>query len=170
MFTEIAFLASVGGVIYCLSKFKNGDIMPFLKEINADFGCKFYYGKATNFIAPDYNTAYILQGKKYISYKTLEYKECEETSEQFENNTVKEYIDEYGNKVISIIKNIPCFDSGDREYDSSHILYFFQQSNRIYALYCKCGYRIATMVLFKNIVPINTTLKELLKNKGFTIG
>ena len=165
MFTGFAILAGVGGVIYGLSKLMNENVLLSFKEITSDFNCKFFYSGAKSFINPDYDTTYILHGKTYTSYKTLEYKYCGEKSEQLCNNSVQEYIDEYGNKVISLIKRIPCFDSADRVYDSSHILYFFQQSNHIYALYCKGGYRITTMVLFSNIVPINANLKELLKSE-----
>lgn len=66
-------------------------------------------------------------------------------------------------------QNIPCFDSGDREYDSAHLLYFFHNGGQVHALYCGEGYRVATLTLFEKVKITNTRLKNFLKSEGFPV-
>ncbi len=46
--------------------------------------------------------------------------------------------------VLRLSRDIPTFDSGDREYDAWHDLYLVRErSGRMHAVYCAGGYRIA---------------------------
>lgn len=135
-------------------------------EFNCDIKCD-----ETIELKPHYETKYSVNEHNYIGYKSLSHLKCtvKEKPISFNCDRIIEYLDTYDHKVIVLSKDIPCFDSGDREYDSSHRLYFFHDGNDTHALYVGEGYRVASLILYKNIKPQSICLKQLLDRKGFPI-
>lgn len=71
------------------------------------------------------------------------------------------YTDGYYPKVVRICKDIPTFDSGDREYDSWHDLYLVQEkSGDIHAIYCTGGYHIALIQGYKKVYKLPGELEK----------
>ena len=142
-----------------------------IKSLNREFHCGISCKKAVFFESPDYSTEYSVNEHKYIGYQTLQNEKVGTSEEKYgcDCDRISVYKDDYGNKVILLIHDIPCFDSGDREYDRYHLLYFFHNKGRIHALYCGEGYRIAKLILFENIKLSGMRLKQYLKSEGFPI-
>lgn len=142
-----------------------------VRILNREFKCGISCEKVCHFPSPDYDTEYVIDGKKYVGYQTLQAEKTNAAEEKHgcECDRISEYQDSYGNQVILLIQDIPCFDSGDREYDRYHLLYFFHNAGKVHALYCGEGYRIATLTLFENVRVFNPLLKHYLKSKGFPV-
>lgn len=142
-----------------------------VSDVNREFKCGIACNSVHSFISPDYNTEYTVNNYKYVGYQTLQNKKVGTSEKKHGCNCdrISVYKDDYGNKVILLIQDIPCFDSGDREYDSAHLLYLFHNNGQIHALYCGEGYRIATLILFENISLFQPLLKSYLKREGFPV-
>lgn len=140
-----------------------------VKSVNREFRCGIKCDEVEYFVSPNYETEYTVNGKKYISYQTLQAKKEDECKSKYGCNCdrIVGCEDSYGNKVIELIQDIPCFDSGDREYDSDHLLFLFHNDGQTHALYCGEGYRIATLILFKNVTVLNMRLKQYMRSNGF---
>ncbi len=67
-------------------------------------------------------------------------------------------------KVVRLSLSIPTFDSGDREWDSWHDLYLVcpKGDGPIYGAYVTCGYRIALLVGFREMVCCPDEVRKLL--------
>lgn len=64
-------------------------------------------------------------------------------------------------KVVRLIKDVPTFDSGDREYDSWHDLYLVQKKRgNVFAVYCKGGYRISEIIGYSKVFIYPSWLKR----------
>ena len=82
---------------------------------------------------------------------------------------MRKYIDEYGESVIVLIQEIPCFDSWDYMVDTFHSLYFFHNENSIAALYCQEGDQLSRVYVFQDIRNFDERLKGVLKDYNFPI-
>ena len=142
-----------------------------VSRINNEFNCLISCDNVRIFVSPDYTTEYEVNDRKYVGYKTLEKMKLRSTdmTGSLRCDKISTFKDDYENNVVVLVRNIPCFDSGDREYDSNHLLYFFHDKNCISALYCREGYRMASLVLFEDITPISADLIKLLKDDGFPV-
>ena len=82
-------------------------------------------------------------------------------ADKFKDCNVRFFTDGYYPRVVRLSKDIPTFDSGDREYDSWHDLYLVQeQSGNIHAVYCTGGYRIATIQGYAKVHQLPNILKK----------
>jgi hypothetical protein len=100
----------------------------FNKSIERDFGRDFLFSMETLNVTEE-------DLEKYQSGIPLD-------TDKFNDCNVRLFTDGYYPKVVRLSKDIPTFDSGDREYDSWHDLYLVQeQSGNIHAVYCTGGYR-----------------------------
>lgn len=142
-----------------------------VSRINNEFNCLISCDNVRIFVSPDYTTEYEVNGRKYVGYKTLEKMKLGSTdmTGSFRCDKILSFKDDYESNVVVLVRNIPCFDSGDREYDSLHRLYFFHDEKSISALYTCEGYRMASLALFEYITPISADLIKLLKDDGFPV-
>ena len=137
----------------------DAEINNAVHSLNREFKCGISCEKV-QLLSADYNTKYIAGDKDYVGYQSLETGKCGEVENKYgcSCDIVSLYIDSYGCKVVRLKQTIPCFDSGDREYDSAHLLYFFHNGGQVHALYCGEGYRVATLTLFEKVKITNTRL------------
>lgn len=64
-------------------------------------------------------------------------------------------------RVVRIDKDIPTFDSDDREYDSWRDLYLVKRENgSIFAVYCTGGYRIAEIAGYETVYKFPDELSQ----------
>lgn len=149
----------------------NSDTKDLVKSVNREFKCRISCNSVFLFDYPNYESEYSINGKKYVSYQTLQEQELGTSKEKYgcDCDKFSVFQDSYDNKVIGLIHKVPCFDSGDREYDQFHNLFLFHNGGQIYALYCGEGYRIAKLVLFENVIITGTRLKQYLRSQGFPI-
>lgn len=147
------------------------EIKDMVKSLNREFKCGINCNSVYLLVSPNYESEYSINDKKYVGYQTLQAQKIGTSDNTYgcDCDRITVYKDCYGNKVIKLIHDIPCFDSGDREYDSTHVLYLFHNNGRIYALYCGEGYRIATLTLFENVKISNNKLKGYLISECFPL-
>ncbi|MBO4468697.1 MAG: hypothetical protein J5766_05290 [Clostridia bacterium] len=181
MFYEILGISALGGLVIAALKTRStgNSGSPFdkakyeaLKDLSNEFECSIRCKRVRVFENPDYTkTKYRIGNKLYVSYKTLLKTELEtrKKPKNFRCDKVSVFEDEYGEKVVALISEIPCFDSGDRMYDSLRSVFFFQVDGKTYAVYCGEGYSIAEFKLFEEVAPSSDNLKELLKSEGFSL-
>lgn len=142
-----------------------------VQSLNREFKCGIGCEGGCQILPPDYNTEYTINGKKYVGYQTLQAIKVSTGENKYgcDCDRISVYRDRYGHKVILLIRDIPCFDSGDREYDSAHLLYLFHNDGQMNALYCREGYRVATLTLFENVTVSHMELRKFLKAEGFPV-
>ena len=119
----------------------------FNKSIERDFGKGFLFSMETLNVTEE-------DLEKYQSGTPLD-------ADKFKDCYVRFFTDGYYPRVVRLSKDIPTFDSGDREYDSWHDLYLVQeQSGNIHAVYCTGGYRIATIQGYAKVHQLPNILKK----------
>lgn len=70
-----------------------------------------------------------------------------DTGETFRSRRIVLFENEAYPKVVRLTKDIPAFDSGDREYDSWHDLFLaMDRHGCLHGLYATGGYRVAKMI------------------------
>lgn len=181
MILEALGVLAAGGLAYGLLKsdggekteskgqvFSDGSIEE-IKSVNKKFDCRLSCKNVRVFNSPNYETKYQINGKEYDNrYIPDENWVTIEKPDGIDCDLVLFLEkDQYGNKVVKLVRDIPCFDSGDREYDSCHSLKFFHNAGKVHSLYCGEGYRIAKLVLFENVTQLSENLKDFLREKDF---
>lgn len=133
------------------------------------FGCEFQCTNMKKLKKPDKLAAFRLFDRTYNGYNTLIKTKLEtiENGYSFQCDRINRYMDKFGESVVAFVKDIPCFDSGDRMYDSRRSLYFFQNKSRIAALYCAEGYQISELYVFENLHEFDEQLTDCLRNNEF---
>lgn len=125
------------------------------KSVERDFGKGFLFSEKTLNVTEEALETYktgTLQ-KPYAQYQTGEYK--------YDKCDVLVYTGGQYPKVVRLCKDMPTFDSGDREYDSWHDLYLVQeQSGTSHAVYCTGGYRVATIQGYAKVYEYPRELKQ----------
>ena len=69
--------------------------------------------------------------------------------------------DTYGEKVLRTYKEIPTFDSGDREWDSTELEYLFFDGKHIHLVVMRGGYRIAKLTFYEKLLTADTRMKPI---------
>lgn len=69
--------------------------------------------------------------------------------------------DAYGEKVLRTYKEIPTFDSGDREWDSTELEYLFFDGKHIHLVVMRGGYRIAKLTFYEKLLTADTRIKSI---------
>lgn len=129
----------------------------FDKSIERDFGKGFLFSKNTLSVTEEDLKKYKAGNLKepYDKYQLGKFDWCD----------VLVYTDGYYPKVVRLCKNIPTFDSEDREYDSWHDLYLVQEQNgNIHAAYCTGGYHVAQIIGYAKVYLYPGLLKKYFKN------
>ena len=133
----------------------------FNKSIENDFGKGFLFSMKTLNITEEDLKKYKSGNLKepYKKYQFGKYDKCD----------VMIYTDGHYPKVVRLSKDIPTFDSGDREYDSWHDLYLAEEKNgNIHAVYCTGGYRIAKIQGYAKVHKYPDELKPYLESQTGT--
>lgn len=140
-------------------------------SINEEFRCGISYESQYPFLSPDYDAKYTVNEKEYIGFQTLQAVEIGTTADKHgcDCSEITVYKDSYGNNVVMLRNNIPCFDFEDREYDSAHLLFLFHNGGKVYALRCNKGYLIASLTLYEDIAISKPELRHYLRFWGFPI-
>lgn len=150
-----------------IKKNKDKDI----HSINRDYGCEIGCQEVYFFSLLSYDVEYCVDGYTYAGYKSLKKVKLKVSDKKYGTccDSFVIFSDEYERNVIKLEKEIPCFDSSDREYDHHHSLYFFHTNKKVYALYCAEGYHIATLKLLEGITVGNSKLRSYMKSLGFPV-
>ena len=78
------------------------------------------------------------------------------------------FLDRYGNRVLSITEEVPCFDSGDEKYDSYHRCYFVRGIVPA-VLYCGGGWDgISELQVYYGIRSLGPEYEETIRAFGIT--
>ena len=142
-----------------------------VRSVCGSFGCRFRAEHVRFFDSPDWESEYLVGDRRYVSTQTLTKEKLGSEDKPFglRCDRISRFRDAYGNSVVDLVQDVPCFDSGDRQYDSAHELYFFHSGGQSHALYCGSGYRIASLTLFENISPQSILLRNILNKNGFPV-
>lgn len=120
------------------------------EDVERDFGAgfSFSFGVCVN------GEAWL---KKYSSGNRTD------TGETFRGNTIVLFENDHYPKVVRITKNMPTFDSGDREYDSWHDLYLVRDRwGALHGLYATGGYRVAKVISLGIVLSYPKELKRFI--------
>lgn len=119
----------------------------FDRFIERDFGGGFIFSTETFYVKEE-------DLEKYQSGTQFD-------ADKFNDCNVRVFTDGYYPKVVRLSKDIPTFDSEDREYDSWHDLYLVQETNgNIHAVYCTGGYRVEKMRGYAKVYRLPNKLKK----------
>lgn len=77
--------------------------------------------------------------------------------------------DAYGNKVLRTYKQIPTFDSGDREWDSMELEYLFFDGKHIHLVVMRGGYRIAKLTFYEKLLSADICMKPIFEKLGWPV-
>ena len=152
---------------------REGDITPGLCErIRSDLGVQTEFRFSERICSPDNEQSRWIYGRNYRLPRDL----CVDLVETYKDRVfsvhgihIDEYSDRFHHHVVAVVKSVPTFDSGDREYDSRHTLYLFHNEGRISAAYVKEGYRIAELYVLKDLQSVGEELKPYLEKAGFPL-
>ena len=75
--------------------------------------------------------------------------------------------DAYGEKVLRTYKQIPTFDSGDREWDSTELEYLFFDGKHIHLVVMRGGYRIAKLTFYEKLLTADVRMKPIFEKLGW---
>lgn len=75
--------------------------------------------------------------------------------------------DAYGEKVLRTYKQIPTFDSGDREWDSMELEYLFYDGKHIHLAVMRGGYRIAKLTFYEKLLTADVRMKSIFEKLGW---
>ena len=122
-----------------------------IKDISNDFGEGFVF--SSQMMEVDVNDIGSYIGGEQTDTEKLSY---------FVNISV--FKSEKYRKIICISRQIPTFDSSDREYDSWHDLYLLQEKNGIIrAVYCTGGYCVSRIEGYAEVYKYPEYLKKYFK-------
>lgn len=116
----------------------------------------------TNFGTGMDGYTYSFNGRTYRDVASLRVAPLEEI---FEN--VDLTADAYGEKVLRTYKQIPTFDSGDREWDSAELEYLFFDGKHIHLVVMRGGYRIAYLIFFEKLLTADARMKPIFEKLGW---
>lgn len=105
---------------------------------------------------------YSFNGRTYQDVASLRVAPLEEI---FEN--VYLTADAYGEKVLRTYKQIPTFDSGDREWDSTELEYLFFDGKHIHLVVMRGGYRIAKLTFYEKLLTADVRMKPIFEKLGW---
>ena len=118
-------------------------------------GFRSTYSK-TNFRTGMDGYTYSFHGRTYRDVASLRVAPLEEI---FKN--VYLTADAYGEKVLRTYKQIPTFDSGDREWDSMELEYLFYDGKHIHLVVMRGGYRIAKLIFYEKLLTADVRMKPI---------
>lgn len=107
---------------------------------------------------------YSFNGRTYRDVASLRVASLEEI---FKN--VYLTADAYGEKVLRTYKQIPTFDSGDREWDSMELEYLFFDGKHIHLVVMRGGYRIAKLTFYEKLLRADVRMKPIFERLGWTM-
>ena len=116
----------------------------------------------TNFGTGMEGYTYSFNGRTYRDVASLRVAPLEEI---FEN--VYLTADAYGEKVLRTYKQIPTFDSGDREWDSTELEYLFFDGKHIHLVVMRGGYRIAKLTFYEKLLTADVRMKPVFEKLGW---
>lgn len=105
---------------------------------------------------------YSFNGRIYRDVKSLRLEPVEELSANVYITT-----DAYGEKVLKTYKEIPTFDSGDREWDSEELEFLMFDGKDINLVVMRGGYRIAHLIFFEKLLTADARMKPIFEKLGW---
>lgn len=118
----------------------------------------------TNFGSGMDGYTYSFNGRTYRDTESLRVAPMEEI---FKNGYLT--ADAYGEKVLRTYKQIPTFDSGDREWDSMELEYLFFDGKYIHLVVMRGGYRIAKLTFYENLLSADVRMKPIFEKLGWPL-
>lgn len=112
---------------------------------------------------------YTLNGKEYTDVSCFNAKG--EEKERIEDIADFAYITEdiYGSKVLCVGRNLPAFDSSDREWDSCVAEYLMFDGKDINLIVMRGGYKIAYLTFYTKLISADIELKAWFERLGFPV-
>lgn len=108
-------------------------------------------------------TVYLLNQKEYTDISALN---CRRLCEIGKDVFLCE--DAYGNKVLCCHRDIPTFDSADREWDSWLDEYLIYDGKQVNLVVGRGGYRIARLTVYEELLEADPGLYAYLERLGCT--
>ena len=105
---------------------------------------------------------YSFNGRTYRDVASLRVASLEEIFKNVYLTT-----DAYGEKVLRTYKQIPTFDSGDREWDSMELEYLFFDGKHIHLVVMRGGYRIAKLTFYERLLTADFCMKSIFEKLGW---
>ena len=118
----------------------------------------------TNFGTGMDGYTYSFNGRTYRDVASLRVAPLEEI---FEN--VYLTADTYGEKVLRTYTQIPTFDSGDREWDSTELEYLFFDGKHIHLVVMRGGYRIAKLTFYEKLLTADVRMKPIFEKLDWPV-
>lgn len=116
----------------------------------------------TNYAGSMDGYTYSFNGRTYRDVDSL-WKEPEEKLSE----NVHIVTDTYGEKVLKTYKQIPTFDSGDREWDSRELEFLMFDGKHFNLVVMRGGYRIAKLTFYEKLVAADEQMKPIFERLGW---
>lgn len=107
---------------------------------------------------------YSFNGRNYTDIRAFTTETIEKLSDD-----VSIARDTFGNMVLRRYREIPTFDSGDREWDSAEIEYLMFDGKDIHLIVMRGGYRIAHLIFFEKLLTADARMKPIFEKLGWPV-
>ena len=77
--------------------------------------------------------------------------------------------DSYGESVLETRRDLPTFDSGDREWNSRVMEFLFFDGANVQLLIVQSGYKIASLTFYETLLSADSRLKPLFQRLGWPL-
>lgn len=155
------------------TKEKDMDKDNMIKRLRSDFHYDFDFKSIREVNPPARDTMIRIKTRYYMrleAFARFKIKDIEDPDARFRGVLISMYRDALLHKSIVLRFDPPCFDSGDRQYDSRHTLYLVHSLTDISAVYCVEGYEVSELYVFEGMTAVSEKLLGYLREAGFPVG
>lgn len=135
----------------------DGDVIPIILEFQSKCR-KEHVGKGMD------GYTYSFNARSYRDYESLWTDDAE---------TIAPGVflgkDSYGENVLGTRRNIPTFDSCDREWDSKVLEFLFFDGANVQLLVVRGGYKIASLTFYETLLSADSRVKPLFERLGWPL-
>lgn len=107
---------------------------------------------------------YCFNGRSYRDVDSLWAERIEKISED-----VLIGVDKFGEKVLVICREIPTFDSSDREWNSLEEEYLMFDGRDVHLVSMAGGYRIAQLTFYEKLLTADVRMKPIFEKLGWPV-
>ena len=142
--------------------------LPYTLKIPVDgsetgliLGFQKRYKKMKNWVGMDGYT-YSFNGRSYTDVRAFQTEAIEMLSDN-----VSIARDTFGDMVLRRRTEIPTFDSGDREWDSTELEFLVFDGKDIHLIVLRGGYHIAYLIFFEKLLTADSRMKPIFEKLGW---
>jgi len=144
-----------------------------IERLKSDFHYDFDFKSVREVNPPGRDTMIRIKSRYYTrleGFARFKIKDFDDREAKFHGVRISMYRDAMLHRSLVLRFDPPCFDSGDRQYDSRRTLYLVHGFTDISGVYCVEGYEVSELYVFEGLTAVSEKLLDYLKIAGFPVG